>query len=295
MKFARYLEDTQTPEWKKAYIDYRGLKKLITAVRKAQEGSLIETSSPTQELDDERTVRPSRPSQVFDPESSQDESPRPSDVTVSSQRVSNRTGTGTGGTGLHTSFQTPPKPPPIDTTVGHHVRDQARRSSTRGRRPSFVQGISIAGFRRRPQSFHSRMGSAASRIVNPLAALPLHDLLTLLSPQELAFFTKLDAELDKIESFFAAREAEMQARTKLLHVQLEELSDHKKLVQAAHPKTTLSWSAAAISNVKNRFTPKMPRVDSRFTERSMQSSVASVKIGFHSRVWRERQREGEGK
>ncbi|KAG8714690.1 hypothetical protein FRC08_011581 [Ceratobasidium sp. 394] len=37
MKFARYLEETQTPEWKKAYIDYRGLKKRITAVRKANE------------------------------------------------------------------------------------------------------------------------------------------------------------------------------------------------------------------------------------------------------------------
>ncbi|KAL6303030.1 hypothetical protein BKA93DRAFT_366518 [Sparassis latifolia] len=36
MKFARYLEDTQIPEWKKAYIDYRGLKKRITAIRRAQ-------------------------------------------------------------------------------------------------------------------------------------------------------------------------------------------------------------------------------------------------------------------
>ncbi|KAM6503462.1 hypothetical protein JOM56_000405 [Amanita muscaria] len=37
MKFARYLEDTQTPEWKRAYIDYRGLKKSIAAIRKSQE------------------------------------------------------------------------------------------------------------------------------------------------------------------------------------------------------------------------------------------------------------------
>ncbi|KIK56662.1 hypothetical protein GYMLUDRAFT_780606 [Collybiopsis luxurians FD-317 M1] len=29
MKFAKYLSQTQTPEWKKAYIDYRGLKKKI--------------------------------------------------------------------------------------------------------------------------------------------------------------------------------------------------------------------------------------------------------------------------
>ncbi|KAH7345009.1 SPX domain-containing protein [Rhizoctonia solani] len=39
MKFARYLEDTQIPEWKKAYIDYRGLKKKIAAVRRANEAA----------------------------------------------------------------------------------------------------------------------------------------------------------------------------------------------------------------------------------------------------------------
>ncbi|CAE6434658.1 unnamed protein product [Rhizoctonia solani] len=37
MKFARYLEDTQIPEWKKAYIDYRGLKKKIAAIRRSNE------------------------------------------------------------------------------------------------------------------------------------------------------------------------------------------------------------------------------------------------------------------
>lgn len=37
MKFARYLQDTQVPEWKKAYIDYRCLKKHVSAVKKQQE------------------------------------------------------------------------------------------------------------------------------------------------------------------------------------------------------------------------------------------------------------------
>ncbi|KAI0066845.1 hypothetical protein BV25DRAFT_1250019 [Artomyces pyxidatus] len=37
MKFARYLDDAQTPEWKKAYIDYHGLKKRIAAIRRARE------------------------------------------------------------------------------------------------------------------------------------------------------------------------------------------------------------------------------------------------------------------
>ncbi|PVF97400.1 SPX-domain-containing protein [Serendipita vermifera] len=37
MKFARYLEETQVPEWKKAYIDYRGLKKRISAIKAEQD------------------------------------------------------------------------------------------------------------------------------------------------------------------------------------------------------------------------------------------------------------------
>lgn len=36
MKFARYLEDSQAPEWKNAYIDYRGLKKQIRSIKLEQ-------------------------------------------------------------------------------------------------------------------------------------------------------------------------------------------------------------------------------------------------------------------
>ncbi|KAI6166509.1 SPX domain-containing protein [Pisolithus thermaeus] len=40
MKFARYLEDVQASEWKKAYIDYRGLKKQIREIKVEQGGIL---------------------------------------------------------------------------------------------------------------------------------------------------------------------------------------------------------------------------------------------------------------
>ncbi|KAJ7064982.1 SPX domain-containing protein [Mycena amicta] len=41
MKFTRYLEDTQIPEWKRAYIDYRLFKERLRAIRQAaQDGSL---------------------------------------------------------------------------------------------------------------------------------------------------------------------------------------------------------------------------------------------------------------
>jgi len=39
----------------------------------------------------------------------------------------------------------------------------------------------------------------------------------------------LDAQLDKVESFYIVREKEMLDRTYMLQVQLKELNDHRKL------------------------------------------------------------------
>jgi hypothetical protein len=57
----------------------------------------------------------------------------------------------------------------------------------------------------------------------------------LLSPPELAFFSTLDAELDKIETFYLARENEMKIRTELLGQQLNELAEHRKLFNVMFP------------------------------------------------------------
>ena len=50
-----------------------------------------------------------------------------------------------------------------------------------------------------------------------------------MSPVQLEFFNKLNAELSKIESFFLEREAEARARSLQLRGQLEELKDHRHL------------------------------------------------------------------
>ena len=41
----------------------------------------------------------------------------------------------------------------------------------------------------------------------------------------------LDTQLDKIETFYLAREKEMLSRGQLLQLQLRELDDHRKLYQ----------------------------------------------------------------
>lgn len=175
--------------------DYRGLKKLITIIRKTREG-LSEAASPTDIRDEQtagpsrlsdatepdndksKTLRPSdetvlsqriagpsRQSDVFERDSSDEETPRPSDDTVSSQRVSSR-----NRTVLHPSFKTPIKPPPIDTSGSYSVPDgQARKGSMRGRRSSFAQAMSIAGFRKGPQSLHSRSEFQETVPVGPTA------------------------------------------------------------------------------------------------------------------------------
>jgi hypothetical protein len=64
--------------------------------------------------------------------------------------------------------------------------------------------------------------------MNPFTALPLHMLRAELSPKEEDFFVMLDSELEKIETFYIAREGEMQASSNMLSYNLEELLGHNK-------------------------------------------------------------------
>ncbi|KAF8260825.1 hypothetical protein EI94DRAFT_1667630, partial [Lactarius quietus] len=59
MKFARYLDNAQAPEWKRAYIDYRGLKKRIMAIKSAQQGGNDLHLTRTMSSDSEHESLPS--------------------------------------------------------------------------------------------------------------------------------------------------------------------------------------------------------------------------------------------
>lgn len=45
MKFAKYLESESIPEWRKAYIDYKGLKKKLKVIEKVCSVVIFECSS----------------------------------------------------------------------------------------------------------------------------------------------------------------------------------------------------------------------------------------------------------
>ncbi|KJA15596.1 hypothetical protein HYPSUDRAFT_362505 [Hypholoma sublateritium FD-334 SS-4] len=59
----------------------------------------------------------------------------------------------------------------------------------------------------------------------------------------------LDAQLDKVESFYLAREKEMLARGHTLKVQLDELHDHRRLFLNKRPKET--WGMVALASLRN--------------------------------------------
>ena len=78
------------------------------------------------------------------------------------------------------------------------------------------------------------LADALHRVPEPFTSAPSYAvLLTLLSPSELQFFYMLDTERQKIEEFYLAREKELQDRTAQLRGQLNELTDHRKLLEVS--------------------------------------------------------------
>ena len=80
-----------------------------------------------------------------------------------------------------------------------------------------------------------------TNLENPSANLPLHKIITQLTPQELAFFSMIDAQLEKVEYFYLAREKEMVAHSFVLLNQLEDLIDHRDVFVCRFPISSLSY------------------------------------------------------
>ncbi|KIL59445.1 hypothetical protein M378DRAFT_180799 [Amanita muscaria Koide BX008] len=255
MKFARYLEDTQTPEWKRAYIDYRGLKKSIAAIRKSQEeyaAQFSDQQSPPLRLQPLRfshncdSVLPMNvlglsnlPRASFDcpsvhqaqvnhdhyasiqpPQKALDKLSWDPKIEVNSRRS--------------TLYVTPAgeievSPAVLNNDALRHTQVKhdpdlstfSRNSNLKRRRRSFSQRFSFASIR-----------SALGPVIDPslVEGLPLSEVSRLLTLQEQQFFVMLDAELEKVDAFYAMKESELQARTGRLSEQLKELANHRRIV-----------------------------------------------------------------
>ena len=184
--------------------DYRGLKKKITAIRRAQEAA----SDPDTDGDAPLLPLPPSPSPAPAQSRTAASGSVPStptsrtahfDVDVDDDDGRTSTSSLPAGSSAHTGAGTPPR---------------LRRR---------VTGLSVLTHAR---SFSSTHGSTATTTAPATPATqgpgpwpwalgahpPLRELLPRLPPVARSFFDMLDGELDKVESFYCARERELRTR-----------------------------------------------------------------------------------
>ncbi|KAF8220925.1 EXS-domain-containing protein [Tricholoma matsutake] len=211
-----HLTLVQAPEWKKAYIDYRGLKKMITAICEDVHGVEFD------EARYKRHVLPDIQLHVDIPISP------PS--TLSSIDLTYKQD--------YVSYPCHPHLVRDFLDLPGHVAETGpphkswRSSMLCLPRPSSLQTLSTSFWvKYAPNDRRSSVQSSMRN--NPFIALPLDKLLSQLSSKEAKFFAMLDSELQKIEAFYLDREEEMRMRWRTLREQLNELGDHMKHIEAS--------------------------------------------------------------
>ncbi|KAG1776330.1 EXS family protein/ERD1/XPR1/SYG1 family protein [Suillus placidus] len=228
MKFARrvdiqtfiYLNDTQTSEWKKAYIDYRSLKKSIGAIRAEH----IARQNSTGTTDVDQVHKQAREYEEYNELSvlPQPDVPIEGTSTLSATRIQRRDSRTRPSLRISHSFPPPP-----------HVTGSSSQA------PSQATPFP-------PKTAHLPPIFPFFRDAGSSAPAALHTLLPLLPPLHANFFELLDSELEKVDSFYAEREKEMRDRGKLLKEQLNELALHcKKYYESNANATAPSWAARA--------------------------------------------------
>lgn len=112
-----------------------------------------------------------------------------------------------------------------------------------------------------------------SRPNSHIQPLPLYAILLTLPPIHIEFFTYLDEQLEKINSFYLEREKEAQSRSKALDIQLRELEDHRKIFFEAYPNNGPSWSETLKFNLQ--FLPGSPPLTGQ-----KPATVAALRLGL---------------
>ncbi|KAG9081541.1 hypothetical protein FRC06_005512, partial [Ceratobasidium sp. 370] len=351
----KYLEETQTPEWKKAYIDYRGLKKRITAVRKANESPRL----------------PERPSRVFGHRRSSVTQPSPgtSSVARRSYGAIGRTPPNAVGRGsssavgrtppghigfspsgtigrspaaVHKStasarwrissdelgpdFELPPAMGSIESlkdTISHGATNIERRRAVPSRlfnetlsvvpsrtdtvhnttglgRPPPIPAPAVVGpatdmppvasRHRRLYSFSGISGmrrrmTTSSRVTEPTYSpwtpANVEELLAGIGPNELAFFTAVDQELEKVEKFYSERERDAKLKVAALKEQFQELRGHKQISNASDAQEGLWPGFFHLLDSINIPVP-IPHPSSKSPDASVKTGTPQTNTGMHA-------------
>lgn len=185
--------------------DYRGLKKKITAIRRAQE------AAPDPDTDGDAPLLPLPPSPSPSPSPAQSRTAASGSVpsTPTSRTAHFDVDDDDDG---RTSTSSLPAGSSAHTGAGAGTPPRLRRR---------VTGLSVLTHARSFSSTHRSTATTTAPATPatqgpwpwaPGAHPPLRELLPRLPPVARSFFDMLDGELDKVESFYCARECELRTR-----------------------------------------------------------------------------------
>ncbi|KAI8147934.1 SPX domain-containing protein [Fennellomyces sp. T-0311] len=200
MKFAKYLESESIPEWRKAYINYKGLKKRLKAVekfRKANERkAAIELDHAFQGVDVDSDPEQGRP--LFKTDTRTSEWRWPWNIANSSMWFS----------------ENPPlhRQPSFPHTLIRRISSRFNHDDTElARVPS--QPVSIR----------------SSATLSILEEALLHA-----SESERVFFAILNGELEKVSRFYDEKESEARTKLEALKIQMQLIAEYgRRLLEFA--------------------------------------------------------------
>ncbi|VDB96026.1 unnamed protein product [Peniophora sp. CBMAI 1063] len=276
MLFAKYLDDAMIPEWKRAYIDYRGLKDNITAIREAQ-ASLTASVAPdckppgatkrptlfsfesiaswssgstkqaAPEIHQDEDIRMPEPAHVHFAASPEVAPKKGADSATSPRLVPGSLRLQTSITpAISTSHRTPLTPSRLFAGVrfGHGSSEAGPSHSLHT--PTTPSRLAAHFLWRAGSTLYRAASRASTQAHTPAPPLPLSAYLSDLTPLQRKYVDKLDYELEKVEKFYAARERETCAQAAKLHQQLISFSAHRDVYDAQKTGDDhLGWLDAA--------------------------------------------------
>ncbi|KZV75877.1 hypothetical protein PENSPDRAFT_14654 [Peniophora sp. CONT] len=261
MLFAKYLDDAMIPEWKRAYIDYRGLKESITALRDAQAASALPVtpaskpqpppkrpalfSFETWGSGNAKSVEPEvrhdadirvelpqpEPAHVhFAP--SPDPEPKKPEIVTTPRLVPGSLRLQTAlAPSSSTSHRTPLTPSRLFSGVrfghGGGLGPNDAGPSHSLHTPTTPSRLAAHFLWRAGSTLYRAASRASAQAHTPAPALPLSAYCEDLTPLQRKYLDRLDCELEKVEKFYAAREREACTQGAKLHQQLISFSAHR--------------------------------------------------------------------
>ncbi|KAG9315676.1 EXS family-domain-containing protein [Chiua virens] len=242
MAFTRHLHDMQTPEWEKAYIDYSRLKAALGAIRANTPRRVdLSHSSANHDIDHDHTHHST---------SKRKETYYDFNIQAMTSAYLNRENS-LGATRSGMSYQETP--------------------SFGVRLPGFaIRGTGIDLNKESPQIsvpqiiHHSPIVSAFPKDSGASTLSPLAMIRSSLPAAHVKFFDILDAELDKVATFYADKEENMSEYSRVLKRQLRELEKHRQMFyESKAQSSSQSWAKRAYLSVTPVFSSLIRRIVGR--------------------------------